>query len=103
MPSTHLDHGRRMLQDDDAMVQERLSCQTSTETINAHQRHARCAMAGTKTASTHIGSLRRCRPVCVYADCGQNGAQRGRLLAKSLYTLFIYRWDLRVRTTHRPP
>ena len=103
MPSTHLDHGRRMLQDDDAMVQERLSCQTSTETINAHQKHARCAMAGTKTASTRIGTLRRCRPVCVYGDWSEWRTATGRLLAKSLYNLFIFRWDLRVRTTHRPP
>ena len=75
MPSTRLDHGRRMLQDDDAMVTERLSCQTSTGTFDTYQRHARCAVEGTETGSARIGTLRRCRPVCVYGDCGQNGAR----------------------------
>ena len=59
MPSTRLDDGRRMLQDDDAMVTERLSCQTSTGTFDTYRRHARCAVAGTETGSERIGTLRR--------------------------------------------
>ena len=59
MPSTRLDDGRRMLQDDDAMVTERLSCQTSTGTFDTYRRHARCAVAGTETGSERISTLRR--------------------------------------------